>query len=296
MPALMPPPVPSMRPSRLLALLLLAAAPLLHADEARPADDAAPAPVVTGGDAALADAPLPDATDERAPGDGRAGASAIDPWERFNRRMYAFNRGFDRIAFLPVARGYQRITPAPLRRGISNFFDNLQQPVSALNLLLQGRPGQAGAALGRFTLNATLGVGGIFDPADEAGIPFRSADFGQTFARWGWQDSRYLVLPLFGPSTARDTFGKGVNSRFSPVSELARREGAEISLLYGIDARTRALSAEAMLSGAADEYLLVRDAYLQYRRCQMVDCSEELPDYLLPDYEFEIPDIEALRR
>ncbi len=223
-------------------------------------------------------------------------SAALDPWEPFNRRVYRFNRGFDRLLFLPVARTYQRITPPPLRRGVTNFFDNLMQPVSALNLLLQGKPGQAGTALGRFTLNATLGIGGIFDPADEAGIPHRSVDFGQTFARWGWQRSRYVVLPVFGPSTARDALGKGVNSRFSPVSELARREGAEFSLLYGIDARARALSAEAMLADAPDEYTLVRDAYLQYRRCQIVDCSEELPDYLLPDYEFEIPDFETLRR
>ena len=132
--------------------------------------------------------------------------------------------------------------------------------------------------------------------ADEAGIPMRSADFGQTFSQWGWKRSRYVVLPIFGPSTARDTLGKGINSRLSPVSELARREGAELSLLYGIDARARALSAEAMLSGSPDEYALVRDAYLQYQRCQIVDCSEELPDYLLPDYDFEIPDFETLRR
>lgn len=220
----------------------------------------------------------------------------FDPWERANRRVYAFNRGFDRLVFLPVARGYQRVTPPLLRRGITNFFDNLVQPVTALNLLLQGRPGHAGASLGRFALNSTLGLGGILDPAGHAGIPRRNADFGQTFARWGWQRSRYVVLPMFGPSTARDTWGKGVNSRLSPVSELARREGAEISVLYGVDARARGLSAEAMLEGAPDEYALVRDAYLQYRRCQIIDCSEELPEYLLPDYEFEIPNFEQLRR
>jgi phospholipid-binding lipoprotein MlaA len=232
---------------------------------------------------------------EAAP-DEPANGHLLDPWEPANRRVYAFNRGFDRIVFLPVARGYQRIMPPVLRRGISNFFDNLTQPVSALNLLLQGRPGQAGSALGRFTLNATFGLGGVFDPASEVGIPRRNADFGQTFARWGWKQSRYLVLPVFGPSTARDSWGKGANSQLSPVSELARREGAHISILYGIDARTRGLSAEAMLAGAADEYALVRDAYMQYRRCQIIDCSEELPEYLLPDLEFEIPDFDSLRR
>jgi phospholipid-binding lipoprotein MlaA len=221
---------------------------------------------------------------------------ASDPWETANRRVYAFNRGFDRVIFLPVARGYQRLTPPLARRGVTNFFDNLIQPVAAVNLLLQGKPGQSATALGRFTLNATLGIGGILDPAGHAGIPKRNADFGQTFSRWGWIDSRYMVLPIFGPSTARDTWGKAINAQISPVSEVAQREGAWISVLYGVDARARALSAEAMLAGAADEYALVRDAYLQYRRCQIIDCSEELPEYLLPSYEFEIPDFEAIRR
>ena len=215
----------------------------------------------------------------------------LDPWERYNRRMYHFNRGIDRFFFRPVARGYQRVTPSLLRQGVSNFFGNLQQPVVMLNKLLQGKPKLAAAALGRFTLNATLGVGGIFDPATEARLANERADFGQTFAYWGWNRSRYFVLPVFGPSTVRDGVGKIVNRQISPVDWLARREGAGVSFLYGIDARASALSAEAFLADAEDEYLLVRDSYLQYRRCQLVDCSGELPDYLLPDYEFEIPDI-----
>lgn len=259
--------------TRILALLLgLASLPALAAEPA--ADPGAEA--------------TPDASSQRNP----------DPWERFNRPMYRFNRGFDRLVFLPVARGYQRFTPSLLRRGVSNFFDNLSEPVVSLNMLLQGRPKLAAASLGRFVLNSTLGLGGVLDPATHAKIPNNSADFGQTFARWGWRDSRYVVLPIFGPATVRDTAGKGVNSTVSPVDWLARREGAEVSFLYGINARASALSAESFLEGAADEYSLVRDGYLQYRRCQIVDCSEELPDYLLPDYEFEIPDVdvETLRR
>jgi phospholipid-binding lipoprotein MlaA len=104
-----------------------------------------------------------------------------------------------------------------------------------------------------------------------------------------------MMLPIFGPSTLRDTLGKSVHSEVSPVTWLARREGAEISIVYGIDARARALSAEAFLADAADEYALVRDGYLQYRKCQIVDCSTELPEYLSPDYDFEIPDFESIR-
>lgn len=225
-----------------------------------------------------------------------ANGSPLDPWEGFNRKVYAFNNVLDRALLRPVAKGYATVTPRVVRKGVSNFFGNLQQPVSALNLLLQGHPGQAGTALGRFLMNATLGLGGVLDPATEAGIPLRQRDFGQTFAQWGWQDSRYLVLPIFGPGTVRDGFGKGVNTTVSPISWLARREGAEVSILYGVDARASVLPFESFMQDAADPYLLVRDAYLQRRRCQVMDCSEEMPDYLLPDYEFEVPDFDTLRR
>lgn len=223
------------------------------------------------------------------------GHSPEDPWEGFNRRMFAFNDFFDRILLRPVAKTYVTVMPRPIRTGVSNFFTNLQQPISSLNLLLQGHPGQAGSALGRFIFNATVGIGGVFDPASEVGMPLRDRGFGQTLAQWGWLDSRYLVLPVFGPSTVRDGLGKGVNSAVSPVSWLARREGAEVTILYGIDARASVLPFESMMDGAADRYLLIRDAYLQRRRCQVIDCSSEMPDYLLPDYEFEIPDFDALR-
>lgn len=224
-----------------------------------------------------------------------AGYSPKDPWERFNRGMFAVNDTLDRIVLRPVAKTYATLAPRPVRTGVSNFFTNLQQPITSLNLLLQGHPGQAGSALGRFVLNAFLGLGGVLDPASDVGIPLRDRGFGQTLAQWGWRDSRYLVLPLFGPSTLRDGIGKGVNSSVSPVTWLARREGAELSILYGLDARASVLPYESMMEDAPDRYLMIRDAYLQRRRCQIVDCSGELPDYLLPDYEFEIPDFESLR-
>jgi len=218
----------------------------------------------------------------------------IDPWEKINRPIFTLNNTIDRVVLRPSAVVYSRVVPRVAQRGVSNFFDNLQQPITTLNLLLQGRPLQAGGSLGRFALNTTLGLGGLLDPAGHAGIPAYDQDFGQTLHRWGWKRSRYIMLPLFGPATVRDGVGKGVNTRVSPISWLADREGAEYSLLYGLSARSRGLSADAFLRGD-DEYLLMRDAYLQFRRCQLVDCSDELPDYLLPDYEFELPDVDALR-
>lgn len=222
--------------------------------------------------------------------------SVLDPWEAFNRRSYRFNSAIDRAFLRPVAKGYDKLTPGLVRTGVRHFFTNLQQPIVALNLLLQGRPGQAGTATGRFLLNATLGLGGILDPASHAGMPRREKDFGQTFARWGWKRSRYLVLPLFGSGTVRDTLGKGVNTRFSPLGELAKRNGPAITFLYGIDTRASVLKAEeTFMHGAEDEYMLLREVYFQRRNCQIRDCSEDVPDYLLPDYEYEIPDIDWRR-
>lgn len=221
---------------------------------------------------------------------------ALDPWQGFNRKAYAFNSALDRVILRPIAKGYAAVTPTVVRKGVSNFFGNLQQPITTLNLLLQGQPKDAGKSFGRFLLNLTLGLGGILDPATDAGIPYYDKDFGQTFAVWGWEESRYLVLPIFGPGTVRDGLGKGVNTTVSPISWFADKNGAEYSVLYGVDARASALPAEAFLKGAEDEYLLIRDAYLQRRRCQVTDCSEDVPDYLNPDYEFEVPDFDTLRR
>jgi phospholipid-binding lipoprotein MlaA len=220
----------------------------------------------------------------------------LDPWQPFNRKMHTFNSTLDKAVLKPVARGYVKVTPKVLRTGVSNFFGNLQEPVTSLNLVLQGKPKAAGQSVGRFLLNLTLGLGGILDPASHAGIPQHDKDFGQTLAKWGWKTSRYLVLPVFGPGTVRDTVGKGVATTVSPVSWLAEREGAEFSILYGINARAGALPADAFLRDAQDEYLLIRDAYMQRRHCQVVDCSEELPEYLSPDYDFEVPDFESMRR
>ncbi len=223
--------------------------------------------------------------------------AVIDPWEKVNRPIFKFNSVVDRVLLRPAAVVYSKVVPRVGQRGVHNFFGNLQQPITSLNLLLQGRPGKAASSLGRFALNTTLGLGGIFDPASHAGMPVHDQDFGQTLHRWGWKRSRYVMLPLFGPATIRDGVGKGVNTRVSPISWLAEEHGAEYSLLYGLSARSRGLSADAFLRGGDDEYLLMREAFLQFRRCQLIDCSEELPDYLLlPDYEFELPDVDALRR
>lgn len=208
---------------------------------------------------------------------------AYDPWEKTNRRTHRFNRGLDRAIMKPVARTYVRVLPSPVRSGIGHFFNNLQQPVVALNLVLQGHPGMATKSVGRFVMNLTLGIAGVFDPATKAGVPYYKSDFGETFAQWGWDRSRYLVLPVFGPSTVRDGFGRLINSRVSPINTVSREVGPGVGIVYGIHSRASALPSEVFMENAEDDYLLLRDVYYQRRACQIRDCTQDDLDYALPE-------------
>ncbi len=204
---------------------------------------------------------------------------AVDPWEGFNRPVHRFNQGLDRYFVRPVARGYTKVVPRPLRIGVSNFFTNL---------FLQGKPGQAASSVGRFSLNVVLGLGGIFDPATDAGIPLRQEDLGQTFAVWGWEDSRYLVLPFLGPSTPRDGFGT-IGDSFANPYQLADDNEVRIGLraLQLVDLRASFLGADQFARDVEDDYLIFRDGYLQRRNFQIRDGQDQTPDYLLEDFEFD---------
>src|SRR5690606_17333861 len=146
--------------------------------------------------------------------------ASYDPWEPFNRRVHRFNDVVDRYVASPLAHAYVDVVPRPVRLGVRNFFSNLGQPVNALNALLQGKPAEAGKALARFVMNSTLGVVGIFDPASDAGLPYSSEDFGQTLGTWGWERSRYVELPLFGPRTVRDVFGLVGDAPLAPLRQV----------------------------------------------------------------------------
>lgn len=205
-----------------------------------------------------------------------------DPWEAFNRQMYTFNDTADRAVLKPVARGYKAITPDPVQTGIGNFFDNLRSPVVILNLLLQGRPGESLAHFERFFVNSIYGIGGIFDLADHAGMPDNDTDLGLTFATWGWEDSRYLVLPFLGPSTIRDGLGFYGDSFVSPLLDSARQNATYGLLALGaVQLRAELLSLDEQLQQAFDPYLFVRDGYLQRR------------DFLIHGEEADLPDYEA---
>lgn len=220
---------------------------------------------------------------------------SYDPWEKWNRKVHVFNNGVDRYVARPLATAYVNVVPRPVRNGVHNFFDNLGQPLTVVNSLLQGKPGEAWDAFGRFLINTTVGVAGVFDVATHEQVPNRDEDFGQTLGVWGWKQSRYVELPLFGPRTVRDTFGLVGDAPLSPVRRI-ENDKARIFLqgLQLVDVRTQLMAIDSMREGALDEYALFRDGWLQRRSYQISDEGErsrrkgksnddDLPDYLRDD-------------
>ncbi len=196
--------------------------------------------------------------------------AAYDPWEPLNRRVHAFNNVVDRGIARPLAGAYTNVVPRFARTGVSNFFSNLRAPVTITNQLLQGRPGDAWDSLGRFVMNSTLGVGGLWDPASKALVPRRKEDFGQTLGAWGWRRSRYVELPFFGPRTVRDVFGLAGDMPLS-LTRTIEDDKIRIGLqgLQLVDMRSQLLAVDDMRENAVDEYTLIRDAWLQRRTYQI---------------------------
>lgn len=211
--------------------------------------------------------------------------TTYDPWEPFNRRVHAFNNVLDRRLAKPLATAYVASVPRPVRLGVTNFFDNLGQPVSALHAMLQGKPKQSGQSAARFAVNSTLGLAGLFDPATRLGIPNRSEDFGQTLGVWGWKRSRYLELPLFGPRTVRDVVGLVGDAPLAPL-QYVEDDKVRVFLqgLQLVDTRTQLMSLDSLREGATDEYALFRDGWMQRRQYQITGDdqgeSDDLPEYL----------------
>jgi len=222
--------------------------------------------------------------------DGGDRFAALDPWEPMNRRVHAFNAAIDQGFMRPLARGYVKVVPLPVRAGVSNFFDNIGAPLAFGNLLLQGRPRESVETLGRFLVNTIVGIGGIFDPATKALKMHRhGADFGRTLARWGWRESRYLELPFLGPRTVRDAVGAVGDSSMAPMTYVEHdRTRVSLEALWLIDVRSGLLSLDELREAAPDEYVLTRDAWLARRRylveadrSQRDEGNEALPAYLM---------------
>ena len=198
-----------------------------------------------------------------------------DRLENLNRKVFYVNERLDHYALRPAAVTYRKLMPNPLEKGVDNFFSNLDEVTNVFNDLLQGKFGQAAHDSGRFLLNTTLGLGGIFDVAQRAGLEKSDGeDFGQTLAVWGVGEGPYLMLPLLGPSTLRDAPSKFVDtitSPFSYVDDVRTRNTAR-----GVDLlakRASLLEVDDIISG--DKYLFVRDVYLQRSRYLVNDGAIE---------------------
>ena len=209
--------------------------------------------------------------------------TAGDPFEPMNRAIFKVNDAIDRTVAVPIAKGYQKVTPHPLRTAISNFFSNLGDLNNFANELLQLKITDATQDLIRFAMNTTFGIGGLIDFASQARLPKHHQDFGLTLGRWGIPSGPYLVLPIFGPSSFRDGVGLAVDTRFSPLIYAPNDSRRPLYALQFVSARSDMLGATNILEQAAlDKYSFVRDAYTQQRRAALGADSSKPP--ALPNY------------
>lgn len=220
-----------------------------------------------------------------------------DPFEPFNRAMFAVHEAVDKAALEPLARGYEAITPGPVREGVGNALDNLKAPVILANDILQLEPKRAATTTMRFIVNSTLGLGGLFDVAHEMGLEKHDEDFGQTLAKYGVSSGPYLFVPVLGPTTLRDGIGRGVDAALDPLNSNDYRNDDQIrtsrGVLTGLQTRADILGAVDELRAESDPYLTIRGTYLLLRDSEIRNGKAELPDVPdlppLPPSEAESP-------
>jgi phospholipid-binding lipoprotein MlaA len=212
-----------------------------------------------------------------------------DPMERFNRSMYRFNDSLDRSIAKPVARAYTKVTPQPVRSGIGNFFRNLNSPTVMVNDLLQWKPTAFFTETLRLLVNTTVGIGGLFDPASQLGLPAGDEDFGQTLGRWGVAGGPYMVLPVLGPSTVRDTAGFVADQFTDPKYYLVKDPwvSAGLTVLSLVNTRAGLLGTDEVLASSFDPYVFMRNAYLQRREFQVRDGTAPAAAEEFEIFEFE---------
>ena len=209
-----------------------------------------------------------------------AGPAKEDNWESFNRDVFAFNEAVDSFLLKPVAQTYRFVTPEPIIGRLSNASRNLGEPVTMLNAFLQGDVNHGFSAFWRFMINTTIGLGGLHDVAGDAGLKHRSEDFGQTLAVWGVDEGAYVVLPIFGPSTVRDSFGLLVDIASSPFTYTPEDDLAA----FGVGAAQGIIRREALLDPiddiyetSFDPYISFRSIYLQRRAAEINDRDTDAP-------------------
>ena len=205
-----------------------------------------------------------------------------DPFENLNRKIFELNENLDKKIAKPVAETYSKVPPR-IKKGISNFFNNIEEVDTFVNQMLQGKPKQSINDLSRFIINSSVGLGGFIDVASRIGLDRHEEDFGQTLAVWGVDQGPYIMLPILGPSTLRDTFSRPVSSFLSVTFHMT---DTDVNIaLKGIDAietRERLLDVESLLSG--DKYSFVKDAYIQSMNYEIkdgIDVEDEFIDLSL---------------
>ena len=223
-----------------------------------------------------------------APGTPTAAQAAAenfnDPLEDTNRSTFSFNQGVDRVVLVPAAEAYRTVLPPPVRQSIHDFLQNLNGPVILLNDVLQGQLGLAGNTLARLVINTTAGVGGMFDVATRAGIPYHSNDLGVTLATWGFQEGPYIVIPVLGPSNERDLIGMIGDSFADPGDYVASQHhllwaAVTRTATSGIDVRSRNIETLADIEKTSlDYYATIRSLYRQRRAAQIRHEQSNLPN------------------
>ena len=196
-------------------------------------------------------------------------ATVNDRFEGWNRAVFSFNVRADTYFLKPVAESYEAVTPALIRKGLGNFFNNLGEPNTIVNSALQAKPDKAVRSLTRFIFNTTFGVFGLFDVAGAMGLEQENEDLGQTLAYWGVGSGPYMVLPLLGPSNLRDLSGRIGDRPLNPISWQAEVGVTELLIVQGVETRARLLGIEPQSLG--DPYVLLRSAYEQRRRYEIND-------------------------
>ena len=216
-----------------------------------------------------------------------------DPIEPINRAIFRFNNFADRVVLEPVAKGYKKL-PSPIQSGLSNFLSNLRMPLVVVNQILQGQGQNAIQSSGRFVVNSTAGIFGIFDVAEKMGLEEKEEDFGQTLATWGVGDGFYIVLPLFGPSNLRDTTGMVMTMVTDPINAYAVSEGEAWMVpmrtaANAVDQRSKIIDeVNALRDNSVDYYAAVRSSYYQNRKAAIANVDDsELTPLPLISIEFE---------
>jgi phospholipid-binding lipoprotein MlaA len=220
-------------------------------------------------------------------GPAPAPLATSDPNEEVNRAIHGLNRHLDTALVRPASQVYGTLVPAPVRQGVNNFAENMEAPGDVINGILQGRPENAAQNTLRFAVNLTMGVGGLFDAATAIGLPRPQTDFGETLHVWGAPEGNYVELPVFGPSTERDTVGRVVDIAMNPTRLLGTTEGdivtaAEAGSRLG-DRYRFTSTIDGLLYDSADSYVQARLLYLQNRRFELG--QEAAADDFLDPYE-----------